>query len=62
MLRRIPLARYTLAQLSPAKIAEFRDDRLKAGKSRSTVRSKYLVVSGSLKHPIKSHNFKLAFN
>ena len=39
MLRRTPLARYSLAQLSPVKISEFRDDRLKAGKSPSTVRN-----------------------
>ena len=39
LMRRMPLARYTLVQLSPVKIAEFRDDRLKAGKSTSTVRS-----------------------
>ena len=48
MLRRIPLARYTLAQLSPAKIAEFRDDRLKAGKSRSTVRSYLKLLSRAI--------------
>ena len=48
MLRRTPLARNTLAQLSPAKIAEFRDDRLKAGKSRSTVRSYLKLLSRAI--------------
>ena len=48
MLRRTPLARNTLAQLSPTKIAEFRDDRLKAGKSRSTVRSYLKLLSRAI--------------
>ena len=48
MLRRTLLARNTLAQLSPAKIAEFRDDRLKAGKSRSTVRSYLKLLSRAI--------------
>ena len=48
MLRRTPLARNTLAQLSPSKIAEFRDDRLKAGKSRSTVRSYLKLLSRAI--------------
>ena len=39
LMRRMPLARYTLVQLSPVKIAEFRDDRLKAGKSTTTCKS-----------------------
>lgn len=45
MLRRFPLARNALIHLSPVKIAEFRDDRLKAGKSRSTVRSYLKLLS-----------------
>jgi len=48
MLRRTPLARNTLAQLSPTKIAEFRDDRLRAGKSRSTVRSYLKLLSRAI--------------
>ena len=31
-------------------------------KPRDSQSSQSIVVSGSLKHPIKSHNFKLAFN
>ena len=48
MLRRTPLARNTLQMLSPTKIAEFRDDRLKAGKSRSTVRSYLKLLSRAI--------------
>ena len=48
MLRRTPLARNTLVQLSPSKIAEFRDDRLKAGKSRSTVRAYLKLMSRAI--------------
>lgn len=48
MLRRTPLARNTLAHLSPKKIAEFRDDRLKVGKSRSTVRAYLKVLSRAI--------------
>lgn len=48
MLRRTPLARNTLAQLSPLKIADFRDDRVKAGKSRSTVRSYLKLLSRAI--------------
>ena len=48
MLRRQPLARLTLAQLSPVKIAEFRDERLNAGKSTSTVRSYMKLISRAI--------------
>jgi len=48
MLRCTPLARNTLAHLSPKKIAEFRDDRLKAGKSRSTVRAYLKILSRAI--------------
>ncbi len=48
MLRRTPLARYTLAQLSPVKIAEFRDDRLRAGKSTTTVRNYLKLLSRAI--------------
>ena len=48
MLRRSPLARNTLAHLSPKKIADFRDDRLKAGKSRSTVRAYLKLMSRAI--------------
>ena len=48
MLRRTPLARNTLALLSPKRIAEFRDDRLKAGKSRSTVRAYLKTLSRAI--------------
>ena len=48
MLRRQPLARLTLVQLSPVKIAEFRDERLKAGKSTSTVRSYMKLISRAI--------------
>ncbi len=48
LMRRMPLARYTLVQLSPSKIAEFRDDRLKAGKSTSTVRSYMKLLSRAI--------------
>ena len=43
MLRRSSLGSVSLASLSAAKIANFRDDRLKAGKSQTTVR-KYLAL------------------
>ena len=43
MLRRSSLGSLSLASLSAAKIANFRDDRLKAGKSQTTVR-KYLAL------------------
>ena len=48
MLRRSPLARNTLAHLSPKRIAEFRDDRLKAGKSGSTVRAYLKILSRAI--------------
>ena len=32
------------------------------GFTNSILSDTLLTVSGSLKHPIKSHNFKLAFN
>ena len=48
LMRRMPIARYTLVQLSPVKIAEFRDDRLKAGKSTSTVRSYMKLLSRAI--------------
>ena len=31
-------------------------------KAEGFTKQSVIVVSGSLKHPIKSHNFKLAFN
>ena len=48
MLRRHPIANTTLVQLSPVKIAEFRDDRLRAGKSTSTVRSYMKLISRAI--------------
>jgi len=48
LMRRMPLARYTLVQLSPVKIAEFRDDRLKAGKSTTTVRNYLKLLSRAI--------------
>ena len=48
LMRRMPIARYTLVQLTPVKIAEFRDDRLKAGKSTSTVRSYMKLLSRAI--------------
>ena len=62
MLRRTPLARNTLAQLSPAKIAEFRDDRLKAGKSRSTVRSYLKLLSRAITVGRKELGIPLSHN
>ena len=62
MLRRSPLARYTLAQLSPSKIAEFRDDRLKAGKSRSTVRSYLKLISRAITIGRKELNIPMTHN
>tara|TARA_R110000824_G_scaffold313617_2_gene500427 strand:- start:2812 stop:3801 length:990 start_codon:yes stop_codon:yes gene_type:complete len=62
MLRRTPLARYTLAQLSPSKIAEFRDDRLKAGKSRSTVRSYLKLISRAITIGRKELNIPMTHN
>ena len=62
MLRRAPLARYTLAQLSPSKIAEFRDDRLKAGKSRSTVRSYLKLISRAITIGRKELNIPMTHN
>ena len=48
LMRRMPLVRHTLVQLSPVKILEFRDDRLKAGKSPSTVRSYIKLLSRAI--------------
>ncbi len=48
LMRRMPIARHTLVQLTPVKIAEFRDDRLKAGKSTSTVRSYMKLLSRAI--------------
>ena len=66
MLRRSPLARYSLVQLSPVKISEFRDDRLRAGKSPSTVRNYMKLLSRAitigqkeLGIPLQSNPFKL---
>ena len=62
MLRRTPLARYTLQQLAPSKIAEFRDDRLKAGKSRSTVRSYLKLLSRAITVGRKELGIPLSHN
>jgi integrase len=62
MLRRTPLARYTLQQLAPSKIAEFRDDRLKAGKSRSTVRSYLKLLSRAITIGRKELGIPLSHN
>jgi integrase len=62
MLRRTPLARYTLQQLAPSKIAEFRDDRLKAGKSRSTVRSYLKLLSRAITIGRKELEIPLSHN
>ena len=62
MLRRTPLARYTLQQLAPSKIAEFRDDRLKAGKSRSTVRSYLKLLSRAITVGRKELEIPLSHN
>ena len=66
MLRRTPLARYSLVQLSPVKISEFRDDRLRAGKSPSTVRNYMKLLSRAitigqkeLGIPLQSNPFKM---
>jgi integrase len=66
MLRRTPLARYSLMQLSPVKICEFRDDRLRAGKSPSTVRNYMKLLSRAitigqkeLGIPLQSNPFKM---
>jgi len=48
MLRRFPMARTSLAALSAVKLANFRDDRLKAGKSTSTVRSYLKLISRAI--------------
>ena len=48
MLRRFPMARTSLAALSAVKLANFRDDRLKAGKSTSTVRSYLKIISRAI--------------
>ena len=48
MLRRFPIARTSLAALSAVKLANFRDDRLKAGKSTSTVRSYLKLISRAI--------------
>ncbi len=62
MLRRTPLARYTLQQLAPSKIADFRDDRLKAGKSRSTVRSYLKLLSRAITVGRKELGIPLSHN
>ena len=62
MLRRTPLARYSLQQLAPSKIAEFRDDRLKAGKSRSTVRSYLKLLSRAITVGRKELGIPLSHN
>ena len=48
MLRRFPMARTSLAALSAVKLANFRDERLKAGKSTSTVRSYLKLISRAI--------------
>ena len=48
MLRRFPIASSSLAALSPVKLANFRDERLKAGKSTSTVRSYLKLISRAI--------------
>ena len=48
MLRRFPMARTSLAALSAVKLANFRDERLKAGKSISTVRSYLKLISRAI--------------
>ena len=48
MLRRFPIARTSLAALSAVKLANFRDERLKAGKSTSTVRSYLKLISRAI--------------
>mgnify|MGYP003119140562 FL=1 len=62
LLRRSPLARITLQHLSPKKIAEFRDDRLKAGKSRSTVRSYLKLLSRAITIGRKELEIPLSHN
>ena len=66
MLRRTSLARYSLVQLSPVKICEFRDERLRAGKSTSTVRNYLKLMSRAitigqkeLEIPLQSNPFKM---
>ena len=48
MLRRFPIASTSLAALSAVKLANFRDERLKAGKSTSTVRSYLKLISRAI--------------
>jgi integrase len=48
MLRRFPMARSSLAALSAVKLANFRDERLKAGKSTSTVRCYLKTISRAI--------------
>ena len=48
MLRRFPMARTSLAAISAVKLANFRDERLKAGKSTSTVRSYLKLISRAI--------------
>tara|TARA_R110000824_G_scaffold283733_1_gene472128 strand:+ start:441 stop:1340 length:900 start_codon:yes stop_codon:yes gene_type:complete len=66
MLRRSPLARYSLLQLTPVKICEFRDERLRAGKSTSTVRNYLKLLSRAitigqkeLGIPLQNNPFKM---
>jgi len=66
MLRRSSLGSLSLASLSPNKISNFRDDRLRAGKSKTTVR-KYLALMSrvitvgqrELQIPLQNNPFQL---
>jgi len=62
MLRRFPIARHTLASLSPVHLADFRDDRLRAGKSRSTVRSYLKLISRAITIGRKELNIPMTHN
>ena len=48
LLSRSPLGKYPLVHLSPSKISAYRDERLKAGKSRSTVRAYLKLMSRAI--------------
>ena len=48
LIRRFPIARLSLAALSAVKIANFRDDRLAAGKSTTTVRHYLKLISRAI--------------
>jgi integrase len=66
MLRRSSLGSLSLASLSPNKISNFRDDRLRVGKSKTTVR-KYLALMSrvitvgqrELQIPLQNNPFQL---